>query len=111
MAQEPYHHPEIETVSLAEVLHALSDPVRLCILRSLKCGEETAWSGFMVKVSPSTLSHHMKVLRNAGLIANRREGTRCLVSLRPELSDRFPDLVETVMRLAPEACPGKEAAD
>lgn len=101
MAQEPYQHPAIETVSLADVLHALSDPVRLSILRSLTPGEEAAWSGFMVKVSPSTLSHHMKVLRNAGLIANRRDGTRCLVSLRSELSDRFPGLLETVLRLAP----------
>jgi hypothetical protein len=42
----------------------------------------------------------MKVLRNAGLIANRKDGTRCLVSLRPELSDRFPGLVETILRLA-----------
>lgn len=101
MAQEPYIHPDIETVSLAEVLHALSDPVRLCILRSLTPGQETAWSAFEVKVSPSTLSHHMKVLRNAGLIQTRRDGTRCLVALRPELSHRFPDLLETVMRLAP----------
>ena len=101
MAQEPYPHPEIETVTLAEVLHALSDPVRLCILRSLTRGEETAWSAFEVKVSPSTLSHHMKVLRNAGLIQTRRDGTRCLVAFRAELSQRFPDLLETVLRLAP----------
>ena len=101
MTQDPYQHPAIGEVTLAEVLHALSDPVRLSILRSLKPGCESAWSGFMVSVAPSTLSHHMKVLRNAGLIVNRRDGTRCLVSLRPELSDRFPELVETVLRLAP----------
>jgi DNA-binding transcriptional ArsR family regulator len=109
MVQEPYPHPDIGTVSLEEVLHALSDPVRLCILRALVAGEETAWSGFMVKVSPSTLSHHMKVLRNAGLIINRKDGTRCLVSLRPELSARFPDLVETVLRLAPHTCSAGDA--
>jgi DNA-binding transcriptional ArsR family regulator len=103
MAQEPYHHPEIAEVTLAEVLHALSDPVRLTILRALIPGEETAWNAFMVDVAPSTLSHHMKVLRNAGLIANRRDGMRCLVSLRPELSSRFPGLLETVLRLVPEA--------
>jgi DNA-binding transcriptional ArsR family regulator len=101
MTQEPYQHPVIAEVSLAEVLHALSDPIRLSILRALTPGCESAWSGFMVSVAPSTLSHHMKVLRNAGLIANRKDGTRCLVSLRPELSDRFPGLVETVLRLAP----------
>jgi DNA-binding transcriptional ArsR family regulator len=102
MAQDPYQHPEIGAVSLAEVLHALSDPVRLSIVQALTPGEETAWNAFMVKVGPSTLSHHMKVLRNAGLIANRRDGTRCLVSLRPEFSERFPGLLETVLRLVPE---------
>jgi DNA-binding transcriptional ArsR family regulator len=101
MRQEPYQHPEIAEITLAEVLHALSDPVRLSILQALTPGRESAWSGFMVNVAPSTLSHHMKVLRNAGLIAHRKDGTRCLVSLRPELSDRFPGLVETVLRLAP----------
>lgn len=101
MTQEPYPHPAIADVSLAEVLHALSDPVRLSILRALVPGQESAWSGFMVGVAPSTLSHHMKVLRNAGLIANRRDGTRCLVSLRPELAERFPGLLDTVLRLAP----------
>ena len=100
MTQDPYQHPAIAEVSLAEVLHALSDPVRLSILRTLMPGCESAWSGFVSNMAPSTLSHHMKVLRNAGLIANRKEGTRCLVSLRPELSDRFPGLVETVLRLA-----------
>jgi DNA-binding transcriptional ArsR family regulator len=99
MTQEPYQHPTIAEVGLAEVLHALSDPVRLSILQVLSPGRETAWNGFMVNVAPSTLSHHMKVLRNAGLIANRKDGTRCFVSLRPELSERFPGLVETVLRL------------
>jgi DNA-binding transcriptional ArsR family regulator len=100
MTQEPYQHPAVADVSLAEVLHALSDPARLAILRALRPGCESAWSGFMLNMAPSTLSHHMKVLRNAGLIANRKDGTRCLVSLRPELAERFPGLVETVLRLA-----------
>jgi DNA-binding transcriptional ArsR family regulator len=102
MVQEPYHHPDLAEVTLAEVLHALSDPVRLGILRAITPGEETAWNGFMVKVAPSTLSHHMKVLRNAGVIINRRDGTRCLVSLRPELAGRFPGLLEAVLRQVPE---------
>ena len=102
MAQDSYQHPDIAEVTLAEVLHALSDPMRLAILQALTPGRESAWNSFMGDVAPSTLSHHMKVLRNAGLIANRRDGTRCLVSLRPEISVRFPALLETVLRLVPE---------
>jgi len=82
------------------VLQALSDPLRLQILRALVADGETGWGGFEVPVAPSTLSHHMKVLRNAGLIRNRREGVRCVVSLRPELRDRFPGLLDTVLKLA-----------
>ena len=103
MTQEPYAHPNVAEVTLAEVLHALSDPVRLSILQVLVPGQESAWSGFMVGVAPSTLSHHMKVLRNAGLIANRKDGTRCLVSLRLEFGKQFPGLLDAVLRLAPAA--------
>jgi DNA-binding transcriptional ArsR family regulator len=101
MTQDPYPLPCIDQVTLPEVLHALSDPLRLSILKVLMSGEETAWSGFSVSVAPSTLSHHMKVLRNAGLIVNRKDGTRCFVSTRPEIETRFPGLLETVLRLCP----------
>lgn len=101
MVQEPYPHPPIEGISLADVLHALSDPLRLSILQTLAGTGEVAWSAFGGGVAPSTLSHHMKVLRNAGLISNRRDGTRCFVSSRPEASERFPGLLEAVLKLAP----------
>lgn len=103
MAQDPYAHPPLEAVTLPEVLHALSDPLRLSIVSKLRNGAadgERGWSEFECSVSPSTLSHHMKVLRMAGLIRNRREGTRCQVSLRTEIEDRFPGLLATVIGLA-----------
>lgn len=104
MVQDPYVHPPMEAVTLPEVLHALSDPLRLSIVSKLRCaaegGGERGWSEFECSVSPSTLSHHMKVLRLAGLIRNRREGTRCQVSLRPEIEERFPGLLATVTGLA-----------
>lgn len=105
MAQDPYVHPPIEAVTLPEVLHALSDPLRLSIVSRLRGGER-GWSEFECSVSPSTLSHHMKVLRLAGLIRNRREGTRCQVSLRAEVEERFPGLLATVTRLAEDEPPG-----
>lgn len=108
MAQDPYVHPPMEAVTLPEVLHALSDPLRLSIVSKLReaTGDgaggdgERGWSEFECSVSPSTLSHHMKVLRLAGLIRNRRDGTRCQVSLRTEIEGRFPGLLATVTGLA-----------
>lgn len=100
MTQDAYHHPAIEDVTLPEVLHALSDPLRLSIVASLRGGGARGWGEFDTQVAASTLSHHMKVLRMAGLILNRREGTRCQVSLRPEIEARFPGLLATVVGLA-----------
>ncbi|PZW48790.1 ArsR family transcriptional regulator [Humitalea rosea] len=101
MAQEDYTHPSMEEVTLPDVLHALSDPLRLRIVAELReKGGERGWGEFDTQVSPSTLSHHMKVLRMAGLILSRRDGTRCQVSLRPEVEARFPGLLATVTRLA-----------
>lgn len=105
--QEQYPHPDIAEVRLGEVLHALSDPLRLRIMATLARGQERGWGEFDAPVAPSTLSHHMKVLRQAGLVIHRRDGTRCMVSLRPELEERFPGLLETVLRLAPVK-PGPE---
>jgi DNA-binding transcriptional ArsR family regulator len=104
VGQDQYAHPAMEDVTLADVLHALSDPLRLAIVAALaqngERGQERPWGAFCAGVAPSTLSHHMKVLRMAGIISNRRDGTRCQVSLRPELGDRFPGLLPAVLRLA-----------
>jgi DNA-binding transcriptional ArsR family regulator len=98
--QEPYAHPDMAAVALGDVLQALSDPLRLRILSALAQDGERGWGDFDVAVAPSTLSHHMKVLRQAGLVHHRREGTRCWVSLRGEIEQRFPGLLATVLRLA-----------
>ncbi len=105
MTQDSYPHPPIDEVTLPEVLHALSDPLRLSIVTALQTGGERGWSEFDGQVAPSTLSHHMKVLRMAGLIRNRRDGTRCQVSLRPDIETRFPGLLATITALAETSSP------
>ena len=92
-------HPKSSEIKLADVLAALSDPVRLAIISTLADGQERGWSEFDVKVANSTLSHHMKVLRQAGVINHRKDGTRCFVSLRPELDETLPGLLECILRL------------
>lgn len=93
-------HPKQEEISLTNVLGALSDPVRLSVVCRLSKGEELAWGQFDVDVANSTLSHHLKILREAGITQARKEGTRCFVSLRPELEQVFPGLLDQVLGFA-----------
>jgi DNA-binding transcriptional ArsR family regulator len=87
-------------ISLAGVLYALADPIRLRIARVLCDGGEHVQADFPADVSQSTLSHHMKRLRQAGVAWSRPEGTRCFVSLRPELEQRFPGLLAVILAAA-----------
>jgi DNA-binding transcriptional ArsR family regulator len=82
------------------VLAALSDPVRLSLVCRLSKGEELPWGQFEAGVCNSTLSHHLKILREAGITQVRKEGTRCFVSLRPDLEEVFPGLVGQVLGFA-----------
>lgn len=91
-------HPRAEEMTLVAVLSALADPVRLGIVRTLGDGAEHTQEDFDASVAQSTLSHHMKKLRDAGVVFSRPEGTRCFVSLRRrELEQRFPGLIEAVL--------------
>jgi DNA-binding transcriptional ArsR family regulator len=92
------HHPRLEEVDLTDVLHALSDPVRLEIVRTLSDLQERPCSAVEAKVAKSTLSHHFKVLREAGITYTRANGTHRLMSLRKDdLEARFPGLLTSVL--------------
>jgi DNA-binding transcriptional ArsR family regulator len=95
--REP-HHPSASELELASVLHALSDPARLAIVRHLASGYECSCGGFDLDLSKATLSHHYRVLREAGVVKTRPDGRRRLLSLRRnDLNDRFPGLLEAVL--------------
>jgi DNA-binding transcriptional ArsR family regulator len=98
-------HPSREELELAKVLHALSDPQRLCIVRGLAGDSKPRRCGsFELDVTKSTLTHHFRVLREAGVIEQREEGTARLNSLRREdLDTRFPGLLDAVLCAAPAA--------
>jgi len=91
-------HPLPEQLTLPGLLHALSDPVRLQIVRELRDGLERSCGRLDVRVSKSTLSHHLRVLRDAGLTRTRAEGVQRFVSLRRDDVDaRFPGLLSCVL--------------
>ena len=91
-------HPELEEIELAGVLHALSDPMRLRIVAKLAEAGECTCGSFGLPVTKSTCTHHFKVLRDAGVIRQRQEGTARLNSLRREdLEARFPGLLATIL--------------
>ena len=95
-------HPERNEIHLEGVLHALSDPVRLGIVRELaEAGGERRCGSFVHAVTKSTMTHHFKVLREAGVIRQRQEATLRLTSLRREdLDTRFPGLLDRILEAA-----------
>ena len=98
--REP-HHPSRRELELSSVLHALSDPARLDIVRRLADGDETACGIFDLGLSKATLSHHFRVLREAGIIRQYYEGTSRMSRLRTEdLETRMPGLLGAVLNAA-----------
>ena len=99
---EEIAHPKREDIELSAVLHALSDPVRLRMVAALASGDdERSCGSFDVPVTKSTCTHHFKVLREAGVIHQRHQGTARLNALRTEdLEARFPGLLDSILTAA-----------
>jgi len=96
-------HPATEDITLAAVLGALADPMRLKILKALldkrhsrlSCTEATPCA----EMAKSTLSHHFRILRDAGLIRTTKQGVENLNSVRwADLNERFPGLLTAIMK-------------
>ena len=91
-------HPDAAQVDLLDVLHALADPTRMTIVRTLRETDEQLCGTFDVDVAASTLSHHFRVLREAGVIWQREDGNRRWTSLRrDDLESRFPGLLDRIL--------------
>lgn len=100
--------PAREDLDLPTVLAALADPARLATVRTLASAGEESCARILeesrLDCSKSTMSHHLRVLREAGLTRTRVEGTRRYVSLRREdVQARFPGLLEAVLNEPAEA--------
>jgi DNA-binding transcriptional ArsR family regulator len=92
------HHPAREDIRLSDIFYAMSDPTRQSIVRKL--AEQTGMNckDFELDVAKSTVSHHMKVLRESGLTRTHLSGTMSFISLRREdLDARFPGLLDAIL--------------
>jgi DNA-binding transcriptional ArsR family regulator len=86
-------------MEVTAVLRALADPVRLDLVRQLSDSSMAIACGrFESTVAKNTLSHHFRVLREAGIIATHREGGQSLNILRTaELEASFPGLLGAIL--------------
>jgi DNA-binding transcriptional ArsR family regulator len=99
--------PAAEDFQLPRILAALADPHRLATVRYV-AGNGESWctqvmqeAGLMM--SKSTFSHHLRILREAGVLAKRIQGTRGYTQLRKaDLDDRFPGLIDAIIRADPD---------
>ncbi|MFC4910573.1 ArsR/SmtB family transcription factor [Actinomadura gamaensis] len=104
-APEPLPEPDAADLRLETVLGALSDPLRLEIVQRLLLEREDfdhtcGWFGF--DRPKSSLTHHFRALREAGLIRQRQYGLERRSHVRTEdLEDRFPGLLALVVAWTP----------
>ncbi|GAB7533170.1 helix-turn-helix domain-containing protein [Pseudomonas sp. 3A(2025)] len=94
-----FKHPAIQDFVLERLLYALSDPVRMDIVRHLARVDEASCGELDGGRPKSSMSHHFRVLRDAGLVHTRNIGTTHMNSLRKdELSERFPGLLDAILK-------------
>lgn len=96
----------MDTVCITDVLHALSDPVRLAIVRALleseagtSCVETMQRAA--IDLPKSTCSQHYQILRESGVIHCERKGVELSSRVRrEELDSRFPGLLTAILEAA-----------
>jgi DNA-binding transcriptional ArsR family regulator len=94
----PIYHPTLPDISLAGILYALGDPVRLKIVRRLAKEGELGCAELECSIARSTMSHHFKILRESGVVRTRKEGTQHLNALRSEeLEQMFPGVLSAIL--------------
>ncbi|HEX6444853.1 MAG TPA: metalloregulator ArsR/SmtB family transcription factor [Streptosporangiales bacterium] len=99
--------PDLASVDVSTVLAALSDPVRLTIVRELDRVGESTCSALDVPVNASTVSHHLHALREAGVVTTRVVGRTRPSRLRTDdLEKRFPGLLAAILDAGPAARQG-----
>lgn len=82
-----------------QLLSALADPTRLEILRELAGSSEVCACDFTscCDVSQPTISHHLKVLRDAGIVTSERRGNWVFYRIAPNLIERLGGIARTLV--------------
>lgn len=93
-------HPEMDQIDLIDIMYALSDPTRLEIVRCLaKKGRAMNCGELILNRPKSSMSHHFKILRGAGIVKTVIEGTEHMNSLRlAELEKKFPNVLRSILK-------------
>ena len=83
---------------MALIFKALSDENRIRILNMLRSGEKCACMLLEeLNISQPTLSHHMKILCDTGLVAGRRDGKWMHYSICGDGAERVRDLMQELL--------------
>ena len=100
---KPLVHPAIEDVPLAAILHALADPVRVALFAKIVAQEcprncTMLLSVLDAPIPKSTLSQHLRILREAGLIHGERHGVEMRNAARcAEIESHYPGLLPSIV--------------
>ncbi|MFT4043924.1 MAG: helix-turn-helix transcriptional regulator [Gordonia sp. (in: high G+C Gram-positive bacteria)] len=98
MPPRSYEHPDTDAIAIPRVLFALSEPLRLNMVRMLAERGEVDSLDLGPDLPRSTLTHHTSLLRESGVVFVRGEGRKCMIKLRTDdLEERFPGLLNTVL--------------
>jgi DNA-binding transcriptional ArsR family regulator len=84
-------------IKLSDLFYALSDPIRIKIMKTLIQEGEISCGACKASVSKSTMSHHFKVLREAGMIRKKTIGKLHFISLRKaDIERRLPGILKSI---------------
>jgi DNA-binding transcriptional ArsR family regulator len=94
--------PSAAEFDLPRVLAALADRHRLAVVRLVAVNGESWCSRVMqdagLEMSKSTFSHHLRILREAGVVTKRPQGTKSYMCVRKDdLDSRFPGLIDSIL--------------
>ena len=92
--------PAADEIELIDILKAIADPVRLSLVTAMRDGQFHSCHTEVeaMNLHKSTLSHHYKVMREAGITSTRVVGRNRETRLRSDdLQQRFPGLIDSIL--------------